>query len=143
MQILPGHRQRPPFRGPLWIFALILLVSMVLIFSYLFPPQSNVACYLFLTKDCKAISTWHPPHPTRQYTDAEIASQVVIREIMTSHPVLSANPKIAFMFLTPGSLPFEKLWDKFFQVKGCFSYFIFHPSQIRDYFKSFLYFDSY
>ncbi|MED6185780.1 hypothetical protein PIB30_060391 [Stylosanthes scabra] len=32
-------------------------------------------------------------------------------------PSLSNNPKIAFMFLTPGSLPFERLWDKFSQVQ--------------------------
>jgi hypothetical protein len=30
--------------------------------------------------------------------------------------VQSKNPKIAFMFLTPSSLPFEKLWEKFFMV---------------------------
>lgn len=29
-------------------------------------------------------------------------------------PVYVKNHKIAFMFLTPGSLPFEKLWEKFF-----------------------------
>lgn len=27
-------------------------------------------------------------------------------------------PKIAFMFLTRGSIPLESLWDRFFQVTG-------------------------
>jgi hypothetical protein len=30
--------------------------------------------------------------------------------------VQSKNTKIAFMFLTPSLLPFEKLWEKFFMV---------------------------
>ncbi|CAK9154089.1 unnamed protein product [Ilex paraguariensis] len=55
-----------------------------------------------------------PPVPSRQLTDEEAAAQVVIREILKAPPIQSTNPKIAFMFLTPGPLPFEKLWDKFF-----------------------------
>ncbi|KAH9653792.1 hypothetical protein KPL70_027518 [Citrus sinensis] len=40
-----------------------------------------------------------------------MAYRLVIKE--TSNPVQSKNPKIASMFLTQGSLPFELLWDKF------------------------------
>ncbi|KAK9210374.1 hypothetical protein WN944_002744 [Citrus x changshan-huyou] len=40
-----------------------------------------------------------------------MAYRLVIKE--TSNPAQSKNPKIASMFLTQGSLPFELLWDKF------------------------------
>lgn len=55
--------------------------------------------------------------PSRELKDAEVASEAVIREILRTPPVQSKNHKIAFMFLTPGSLPFEKLWDSFFYVR--------------------------
>ncbi|KAJ8616943.1 hypothetical protein MRB53_013129 [Persea americana] len=63
---------------------------------------------------CISFKQWLPPSPARVYTDDEIAARVVIRDILNGHPIQSKNPKIAFMFLTPGSLPFEKLWEKFF-----------------------------
>ncbi|KAI4978097.1 hypothetical protein ZWY2020_014651 [Hordeum vulgare] len=49
---------------------------------------------------------------------------------MLSMPMpMSKNPKIAFMFLTPGSLPFEKLWEKFLQGhEGRYSIYI-HASR--------------
>jgi len=52
----------------------------------------------------------------RERTDEEIISSVVIRDILSMPMPVSKNPKIALMFLTPGSLPFEKLWEKFLQV---------------------------
>lgn len=55
--------------------------------------------------------------PAREYTDEEIASRVVIKDILNSPTIVSRKSKVAFMFLSPGSLPFEKLWDKFFQVR--------------------------
>lgn len=60
---------------------------------------------------------WLPPVRTRVYSDDELAARVVIRDILSAPAVESKNPKIAFMFLTAGSLPFEKLWEKFFQVQ--------------------------
>lgn len=57
------------------------------------------------------------PPPSRELSDEESIAQLVIKELIKMPPVQSKNPKIAFMFLTPGSLPFEKLWDKFFQVR--------------------------
>lgn len=111
-----GDRQRPPLKGPVWIIALISLVSLLLVFAYIYPPQSSSACYLFSSNGCKALSDWLPPVSTRDLSDEEIASKVVIRSILDSPAVHSENPKIAFMFLTPGSLPFEKLWEKFFEV---------------------------
>ena len=55
---------------------------------------------------------------SREFTDDEIAARVTFKEILKTPPVQSKTPKkIAFMFLTPASLPFEKLWEKFFIVR--------------------------
>ncbi|KAI3691225.1 hypothetical protein L2E82_49458 [Cichorium intybus] len=71
------------------------------------------------------------PHPSRQLTDEEIASRVVINNILNAPSIETKNPKIAFMFLSPGSLPFERLWDKFFQGhEGKFSIHI-HASRVK------------
>jgi hypothetical protein len=53
--------------------------------------------------------------PTRELTDSEAAAQVVMNEIMNLPQSKTANPKLAFMFLTPGTLPFEPLWEMFFR----------------------------
>lgn len=124
MQIVPGARHRPPLKRPLWIIVLVSLVSIFVICAFLYPPQSSAACYIFSSRGCKAITDWLPPAPAREYTDAEIASRVVIREILSAPPIQSKNPKIAFMFLTPSALPFEKLWDKFFHVRFHLLWFI-------------------
>jgi len=55
--------------------------------------------------------------PTRELTDSEAAAQVVMNEIMNLPQSKTANPKLAFMFLTPGTLPFEPLWEMFFRVR--------------------------
>ncbi|EXB30978.1 hypothetical protein L484_016838 [Morus notabilis] len=130
MQILPGSRHRPPMKRPMWIIVLVSMVSIFLICAYVYPPHSSAACYMFSSRGCKAIiSDWLPPVPTREYTDEEIASRVVIREILNAAPMQSESPKVAFMFLTPHSLPFEKLWDKFFHGhEGKFSVYV-HASK--------------
>lgn len=121
MQILPGSRHRPPMKRPMWIIVLVSMVSVFLICAYVYPAHSGAACYIFSPRGCKAIiSDWLPPAPMREYTDEEIAAHVVIKEILNAPPMQSENPKIAFMFLTPHSLPFEKLWDKFFHVRFCY-----------------------
>ncbi|KAM0985854.1 hypothetical protein ACFX13_013299 [Malus domestica] len=131
MQILPGARHRPPLKRPVWIIVLVSLVSIFVICAFLYPPQSNAACYIFSSRGCKAISDWLPPAPARQFTDDEIASRVVIRDILSAPPIQSKNPKIAFMFLTPSALPFEKLWDKFLHGhEGKFSIYV-HASKER------------
>lgn len=116
IQNLPGPRHRPPLKRPLWIIVLVSFISIFIIGAYVYPPQSNAACYIFSSRGCKAISDWLPPVPMREYTDEEIAAHVVIRDILNAPPIQSESPKVAFMFLTPSSLPFEKLWDKFFHV---------------------------
>lgn len=116
VQILPVSRHRPPMKKPMWIIVLVLFVCVFLICAYIYPPQTSSACYVFSSRGCQVISEWLPPVPAREFTDAEIASHVVIKDILNTPSVLPKNPKVAFMFLAPGSLPFEKLWDKFFQV---------------------------
>ncbi|KAK7818122.1 hypothetical protein CFP56_041810, partial [Quercus suber] len=102
MQILPGPRHRPPLRRPMWIIILVLLVTLFLICAYMYPPQSSAACYVFSSRGCMSITDWLPPAPAREFTDEELASHVVIKDILNSPPILSHKSKIAFMFLTPG-----------------------------------------
>ncbi|KAJ8459453.1 hypothetical protein OPV22_032379 [Ensete ventricosum] len=65
----------------------------------------------------------------RELTDDEFASRVVIKNILSMPLVWPKHPKIAFMFLTPGSLPFEKLWETFFLGhEGRFSIYV-HASR--------------
>ncbi|KAD6119666.1 hypothetical protein E3N88_10937 [Mikania micrantha] len=77
-------------------------------------PRNTAACYIFLSSSCSGHENT-PVVPSRELTDEENAARVVITEILKSSPATPNNPKVAFMFLTPGPLPFEMLWDKFFQ----------------------------
>ena len=121
MHILPGSRHRPPMKRPIWIIFFVSFVILFLVCAYIYPPHGNAACYIFSSRGCKAFVDWLPPTPARELTDEEITSRVVIRDILNTPPLQSKTPKIAFMFLTPNSLPFEKLWDMFFRVS--FSFF--------------------
>lgn len=116
MHLLPAPRQRGHIKKPTWIIVLVCLVSLFLVCVYVYPPQSSAACYVFSSHGCKTFQDWLPPAPARELTDDEIASRVVIKEILSTPPTIPMYPKIAFLFLTPGALPFERLWDKFFQV---------------------------
>ncbi|KAE8657839.1 Core-2/I-branching beta-1,6-N-acetylglucosaminyltransferase family protein isoform 3 [Hibiscus syriacus] len=112
MPVMSGLRRRPHLKRPLWIIILVTFVIMFLITAYVFPLSSSTACYIFSSGDC---SVYHqPPFRSRELSDEEIMSQVVIREILNAPPTQSKNSKIAFLYLTPGTLPFEPLWDKFF-----------------------------
>lgn len=113
MLLMARHRSHS--KKPTWIIVLVSLVSLFLIFSYVY-PRNFAACYVFSYDGCEAWENWNPPALTKELTDDEVASRVVIKHILSRPPIISLNPKIAFLFLTPGALPFEKLWDKFFQV---------------------------
>ncbi|XP_074581983.1 glycosyltransferase BC10-like isoform X2 [Curcuma longa] len=127
-QYLPVSRGRPSARPPRWILILVCLVCVSLIGAYVYPPRRYSACYFFSSRVCSPIMDWLPPI-ARELTDDEIASQVVIKEILSTPLVQPKNPKIAFMFLTPGSLPFEKLWEIFFLGhEGKFSIYV-HASR--------------
>jgi hypothetical protein len=106
-------RSRPSSKRPLWFIVLVAFVCAVAIGAYLYTPRHYTACYLVPSEACNSRP---PPEPARVYTDDEIAARAIMRDIIRARPVQSKNPKIAFMFLTPSSLPFEKLWEKFFMV---------------------------
>ncbi|RWR82661.1 Glycosyl transferase [Cinnamomum micranthum f. kanehirae] len=128
VHIMPAPRHRPPSKRPLWIIILVSLVCASLIGTYVFPPRRYAACYLFASSVCSPFKQWIPPTFERLLTDDELAFRVVIRDILKT-PHQSKNPKIAFMFLTPGSLPFENLWEKFFTGhEGRFSIYV-HASR--------------
>lgn len=115
MHIFPAPRHR--LKKPKWIIILVSLVILFLVCAYVYPPSNAMACSLFSSRGCKTYQNWDPPEPIRELTDDEVASRVVIRDILDMSPMISATPKIAFLFLTPGALPFEMLWDRFFQVQ--------------------------
>lgn len=115
--MMSGSRSRPQVKGPKWIVLLVCMVSIFLIAVYTYPPRSYAACNLFSSIGC-SMREDIPSAPLRELSDEETAAQVVIREILKTPPIQSKNPKVAFMFLTPGPLPFEKLWDLFFQVSS-------------------------
>lgn len=112
--VMSGSRHRPHVKGPKWIVVLVCMVSIFLIAVYTYPPRSSAACNLFSASGC-SVNERLQSMPVRELTDEETAAEVVIREILKTPPIQSKNPKIAFMFLTPGALPFEKLWDLFLQ----------------------------
>ncbi|XP_039119580.1 glycosyltransferase BC10-like [Dioscorea cayenensis subsp. rotundata] len=112
--IMPGPRHRSQSKKPMWIIVLVSLVCLSLIGAYVYPPRRFSACYFLSSSVCSPFMDWLPPAPARIFTDEEIAARVVFQDILSMPSVQSKNAKIAFMFLTPGSLPFEKLWEKFF-----------------------------
>lgn len=114
IQVMAKLRHRSSSKRPVWIIVLVCLVCLSLIGAYIYPPQGFSACYFLSSSVCSPFKDWLPPEPAREYTDDELAARVVAKDILSRPSVQSKNPKIAFMFLTPGSLPFEKLWEKFF-----------------------------
>ena len=89
-----------------WI--IILVSYLVIIFL--------IAALVNLPRSGGKSSHFHSV-PSREFTDDEITARVAFKEILKTPPVESKTPKIALMFLTPVSLPFEKLWEKFFRVR--------------------------
>ncbi|KAH9805776.1 Core-2/I-branching beta-16-N-acetylglucosaminyltransferase family protein [Citrus sinensis] len=83
----------------------------LLVSSFFHAQKYNSGCYIFFTSSgCRsAFSEAAAPVILRE--NKQMAYRLVIKE--TSNPAQSKNPKIASMFLTQGSLPFELLWDKF------------------------------
>ncbi|CAA7406572.1 unnamed protein product [Spirodela intermedia] len=128
-QIMSAPRQRSPSRRPSWIIILVSLVCLSLIGAYIFPPENYPACYFFASSVCNPFMDWLPPAPVREFTDEEIAATAVFANLLLLPPIQVTSPKIAFLFLTPGTLPFERLWEKFFQGhEGRFSIYV-HASR--------------
>ncbi|XP_048540591.1 glycosyltransferase BC10-like isoform X2 [Triticum urartu] len=129
MTVMPPARHRPAAKRPMWIIVLLCLVCVVLIGAYVYPPRHYSQCYLSASSVCTPFKDWLPSIGRREKTDDEIISAAVIRDILGMPMSTSKNPKIAFMFLTPGSLPFEKLWEKFLQGhEGRYSIYV-HASR--------------
>ncbi|CAH2077533.1 unnamed protein product [Thlaspi arvense] len=127
---LPGARYRAPTRRRAWIIMALSLITIFAVVAYMYPHHSKRACYMISSRGCKALADWLPPS-LRELSDDEIAARVVVNEILSNPPVIRKDSKIAFMFLTPGTLPFERLWDRFFQGhEGKFSVYI-HASKER------------
>ncbi|TYJ24758.1 hypothetical protein E1A91_A07G000900v1 [Gossypium mustelinum] len=112
--LMSGSRQRSRLKRPVWIIVLVTFVIIFLITAFLYPPTTSAACYIFSSRDC---TLFNKPSifTARELSDEETRSHVVFREILNTPPIQSKNPKIAFLFLTPGTLHFEPLWDKFFR----------------------------
>jgi hypothetical protein len=110
------QRHRAAAKKPTWIIMLISMVCFILIGTYVYPPRHYSQCYLFGSSVCTPFKDWLPTMGRRERTDEEIISSVVIRDILAMPMLVSRNPKIALMFLTPGSLPFEKFWERFLEV---------------------------
>ncbi|XP_044471136.1 glycosyltransferase BC10-like [Mangifera indica] len=124
-----SRQQRAHLKRPIWIIFFVSLVVLFLIGAYVvFPSRSFTACYFFSSKDCTMFD--QPPSPpareltvldeplsfpARELTDDENIAWAVMNELVKKPPAPSKNPKIAFLFMTPGALPFEKLWEKFYQ----------------------------
>uniref|UniRef100_A0A0E0CGH1 Uncharacterized protein n=1 Tax=Oryza meridionalis TaxID=40149 RepID=A0A0E0CGH1_9ORYZ len=131
MTAMPPPRQRGAAKKPMWIIVLLSLVCVALIGAYAYPPRRYSACYFFASSVCTPFKDWLPTVTRRERTDEEIVSSVVMRDLLAMPMPVSKNPKIALMFLTPGSLPFEKLWEKFLQGhEGRYSIYI-HASRER------------
>lgn len=132
--IMVGSRHRSNLKRPTWIIVLVFLVCFFLIAAYIYQPRSPSTCSFFNTEGCSVVGGGSkfiqpPPVQARELTDAEIQSRVVINEILKYYTVQTKVPKVAFMFLTPGSLPFEKLWHTFFRGhEGKFSVYV-HASK--------------
>ncbi|CAN8325954.1 unnamed protein product [Cochlearia groenlandica] len=129
-----GPRHQLSLKKPLWVVLTVSVTSMLLISTQMFPRHSkSSSCHGLYSsnKGCEnGLSAWLPVH-VRKLTDEEVATRAVVRDILRTPPFITENSKIAFLFLTPGTLPFEKLWDEFFKGhEGKFSIYI-HPSKER------------
>ncbi|XP_044464848.1 glycosyltransferase BC10-like isoform X1 [Mangifera indica] len=114
-----------------WLLILFSIISLLLVFAY----EKRTACHLYdyNSKGCESFLKLILPvdESVRDYKDEVFASRVVTTNILNGPLVPSNSPKIAFLFLTPGPLPLQLLWDKFFQGHdGKFSVYV-HASDKR------------
>lgn len=112
------QRRRKPQRWYLLVAFLGILCISALAFTSknLSKSARNMnPCDLFGAKVCPD-SMFSQAPPSRPLTDDELATRVLAQDILSEPPKLAVKPKIAFMFLTAGNLPFERVWEKFFEV---------------------------
>lgn len=128
MMMIGGLRKHT-LRNPTLIIALVCVVCFVMfITAYVFTPtirrRSSDKCNFFTSEGCRVRDLFPNAYFSRELTDQEIESRVVVKDLLNFVPLQTKTPKVAFLFMTPGSLPFEKLWHMFFQVRH--SLFIFY-----------------
>ncbi|KAJ7520642.1 hypothetical protein O6H91_19G015200 [Diphasiastrum complanatum] len=113
-----------------WLLLLVCLSVLGALIAYHYTPRNITPCEVFGSNLCVNIELRPPsPPPHREYTDGQIASFALAKELL-SKPSKSSKPKIAFMFLTPGPLPFENLWEQFFKgYEGLYSIYV-HASEL-------------
>lgn len=116
-----GLRKYSTKRPPTFIITLASVVCFVMIvtaYIYSLPttPSHPEKCSFYSSEGCRTRDLFPNAYFSRELTDQEIESRVVVKELLNFVPLQTTTPKVAFMFMTPGSLPFEKLWHLFFQV---------------------------
>ncbi|KAG2319274.1 hypothetical protein Bca52824_012487 [Brassica carinata] len=128
---LQGTRHRSSLKKPLCVVLTVSVISMLLICTHLFPRHGKKSSCNVLSRarGCEdALSALLPAH-IRKLTIKEIAARAVVRDILRTPSFQTQNSKIAFLFLTHGTLPLELLWDEFFKGhEGKFSIYI-HTSK--------------
>ncbi|KAL2608968.1 hypothetical protein R1flu_027541 [Riccia fluitans] len=119
-------------RHPFWLGMTISIASIFLVVVYVlyFSPCDFLSPELCRSRSLiSGISA--PVIPERVFTDDEIAARAVAKDIL-SRPWNERRPpvsKIAFMFMTPGPLPFESIWHEFFKGHDGFITVYVHASE--------------
>jgi len=109
---------------------LLSLSALLLTSTNIRAPVYMNPCDLFGGKVCIDSLFQPPTPPPRALTDEELAMRVLSKDLLLDRTTPSnQKPKIAFMFLTAGPLPFESLWEKFFEGHlGLYSIYV-HASR--------------
>ncbi|KAK7283041.1 hypothetical protein RIF29_12260 [Crotalaria pallida] len=133
LHVMVAPRKQTTLRGPTWVIALVSVACLFLLALFVYPllNPSAKTCLFFPSRACRIYNydDMHPNAFSRELTDGEIESRVVVKEMLKLQPVRTKTSKVAFLFMTPGSLPFEKLWHMFFQGhEGKFSIYV-HASK--------------
>ncbi|KAG5390050.1 hypothetical protein IGI04_031591 [Brassica rapa subsp. trilocularis] len=114
---LQRPRHHTSLKKPLCVVLTVSVISMLLICTHLFPRHvKSSSCHgLSSSRGCEnSLSALLPAH-IRKLTIKEIAARAVVRDILRTPSLVTQNSKIAFLFLTHATLPFEELWDEFFK----------------------------
>ncbi|MED6125082.1 hypothetical protein PIB30_065124, partial [Stylosanthes scabra] len=111
----------------IWIIVLVFVLSFFVAVAYYYQPKIRIGsqqrrCYS--SQGCNDVQVVKGGEDSnnkevivqRELTDEEMESRAVVKELLRLQPLQPKKPKIAFLFLTQGSLPFEKLWHIFFTV---------------------------
>jgi len=129
-------------RSPTLVIALASVVCFVMIITaYVYSTPTKTGsdkCNFYSSEGCRTRDLF-PNDFSRELTDQEIESRVVVKDLLNFVPPQTNTPKVAFLFMTPGTLPFEKLWHLFFQVRHSVLFSLFFSNAIF-YFCSVFYF---